>query len=93
MDSCVVPRSFYKIRQLRPSKSKRAPKIAYTLLDIFCAPSVLSSDMETSSTLLLLKMVHGKAIHSQNQVPLEHAKRDIEHINKEINKEIIDFIQ
>ena len=80
-----------KFVQLRPVTSKRAPEIAYQLLDIFSifgAPSILQSDngrefvnsviTELSAMWDGLKIVHGKPRHSQSQGSVERAKRDIE---------------
>ena len=68
-----------KFVQLRPVTSKRAPEIAYQLLDIFNifgAPSVLQSDngrefansviTELSAMWDDLKIVHRKPRHSQS---------------------------
>ena len=80
-----------KFVQLRPVTSKRAPEIAYQLLDIFSifgAPSILQSDngrefvnsviTELSAMWDGLKIVHGKPRHSQSQGSVERANRDIE---------------
>ena len=78
-----------KFVQLRPTKSKRAPEIAYILLvSIFGAPSVLQNDngsefvnsviVELCFTWEGLKMVHGKPRPSQRQGSAERANRDME---------------
>ena len=80
-----------KFVQLRPVKSKRAPEIAYQLLDIliiFGAPSILQSDngrefvnsvvTELSEICIGLKLVHGKPRHSQSEGSAEQANRYIE---------------
>ena len=76
--------------QLLPVTSKRAPEIAYQLLDVFIfgAPSILQSDngrefvnsviTELSAIWDGLKIVHGKRRHSQSQGSVERANRDIE---------------
>ena len=78
-----------KFAQLSPVTSKRAPEIAYQLLDIisiFGAPSILQSEngrefvnsviTELSAIWDILKIVHGKPDQSQGSV--ECANRDIE---------------
>ena len=73
---------------LRPVTSKRAPEIAYQLLDIFSifgVPSILQSDngrefvnsviTELSAMWDGLEIVHGKPRHRQS---VERANRDIE---------------
>ena len=80
-----------KFVQLRPVKSKRAPEIAYQLLDIFKSfgsPSILQIDngrefvnsviTEVSAMCDGLKIVHGKPRQSQSQGYVERANRDIE---------------
>ena len=80
-----------KFVQLRPVTSKRAPEIAYQLLDIFSifgAPSILQSDngrefvnsviTELSAMWDGLKIVHGKPRHSQTQGSVERVNRDNE---------------
>ena len=80
-----------KFAQLRPVTSKRAPEIAYQLLDIFSifgAPTILQSDngrefansviTELSAMWDGLKIVHGKPRHSQSQGSVECTNRDIE---------------
>ena len=80
-----------KFVQLRLVTSKRAPEIAYQLLDIFSifgAPSVLQSDngrefvnsgiTELSAMWDGLKIVHGKPRHSQSQGSVERVNRNIE---------------
>ena len=80
-----------KFVQLRPVTSKRAPEIAYQLLDIFSifgAPSILQSDngtefvnsviTELSAMWDGLKIEHGKPRHSQSQGSVDRANRDIE---------------
>ena len=82
-----------KFVQLRPVKSKRAPEIAYQLLDIliiFGAPSILQSDngrefvnsvvTELSEICVGLKLVHGKPRHSQSEGSVERANRYIENM-------------
>ena len=80
-----------KFVQLCPVKSKRAPEIAYQLLDIFSkfgTPSILQSDngrefvnsviTELSETWVGLKLVHGKPRHSQSKWSVQLANRDME---------------
>ena len=80
-----------KLVQLRQVTSKRAPEIAYQLLDIFSisvAPSILQSDNdrefvksiinELSAMWDDLKIVHGKPRHSQRQGSVERGNRNIE---------------
>ena len=80
-----------KFVELRPVTSKRAPEIAYQLIDIFSifgAPSILQSDngrelVNCVITVLSamwddLKITHGKPRHSQSQGSVERASRDIE---------------
>ena len=79
-----------KFVQLRPTKPKRAPKIAYILLDIFSifgAPNMFQSDngrkfvnsviVELFSRWEGLKMVHGTPTHSQSQGPVECYNRNV----------------
>ena len=79
-----------KFVQLRPVTPKRAPEIAYQLLDIFSifrVPHILQSDngresvnsviTELSAMRDGLKKVHGKPRHSQSQGSAERANRDI----------------
>jgi len=76
---------------IRPLRCKRAEEIAYQLLDIFTlfgAPSILHSDngrefvnkIVTSVCEMWpqVKIVHGKARHSQSQGSVERANQDIE---------------
>ncbi|XP_025412805.1 KRAB-A domain-containing protein 2-like [Sipha flava] len=76
---------------IRPLRCKRAEEIAYQLLDIFTlfgAPSILHSDngrefvnkIVTSVCEMWsqVKIVHGKARHSQSQGSIERANQDIE---------------
>ncbi|KAL4083365.1 hypothetical protein QTP88_028689 [Uroleucon formosanum] len=80
---------------IRPLRCKRAEEIAYQLLDIFTlfgAPSILHSDngrefvnkIVTSVCKMLpqVKIVHGKARHSQSQGSVERANQDIESIKR-----------
>ena len=80
-----------KFVQLRPVTSKRAPEIAYQLLDIFSifeAPGILQSDNEREFVNSVinelpamwdgLKIVHGKPRHSQGQGSVERTNGDIE---------------
>ena len=80
-----------KFVQLRPVTSKRAPEIAYQLLDvlsIFDVPNILQGDNgrefvnsiidEHRSMLEGLKIVHGKPRNSQSQGSVERANRGIE---------------
>ena len=76
-----------KFVQLRPLKTKRAEKVAYTLLDIFTilgAPSILQSDngREFCNQVIEdgLKIVHGKPRHSQSQGSVERANQDVENM-------------
>ena len=93
MGSCVPrsPNKITKFVQLGPVTSKRAPEIAYQLLDtfsIFGASSILQSDngrefvnsaiTELSAMWDGLKIVHEKPIHSQSQGSVERVNRDIE---------------
>ena len=84
-----------KFVQLRPVTSKRAPEIAYQLLDvlsIFDAPNILQSDNgrefvnsiidEHRSMWEGLKRVHGKPRNSQSQGSVERANRGIEDMLK-----------
>ena len=79
-----------KFVQLRPVTSKRAPEIAYQLLDvlsIFDIPNILQSDNgrefvnsiidEHRSMWEGLKIVHGKPRNSQSQGSVERANRGI----------------
>lgn len=76
---------------LRPLKFKRAEEVAYNLLDIFTlfgAPNILHSDngrefvnaviTNLCSLWSEVKIVHGKARHSQSQGSVERANQDIE---------------
>ncbi|XP_008190170.1 uncharacterized protein LOC103311995 [Acyrthosiphon pisum] len=76
---------------LRPLKFKRAEEVAYCLLDIFTlfgAPNILHSDngREFVNAVITnlcsmwpeVKIVHGKARHSQSQGSVERANQDIE---------------
>ena len=87
----VYQKHLTKFVQLRPVTSKRAPDIAYQLLDIFSifgAPNILQRDngrrfvnsliTELSAMWDGLKIVHGKARHSQSQVSVERVNRNIE---------------
>lgn len=78
---------------LKASKTKRAEKIAFNLLDIFTllgAPSILQSDngREFANKVVTnlkeywpaLKIVHGKPRHSQSQGSIERANQDIENM-------------
>ena len=80
-----------KFVQLRQVTSKRAPEIAYQLLDIFnisVAPSILQSDNDREFVRSIinelspmwddLKIVHGKPRHSQRQGSVERGNRNIE---------------
>ena len=80
-----------KCVQLRPVTLKRAPEIAYQMLDIFSifgVPSILQSDngrefvnsviAELSAMWDGLKIVHGNPRHSQSQGSVERANRDTE---------------
>ena len=80
-----------KFVQLSPVTSKRAPEIAYQLLDIFSifgAPSILQSNnrrefvnsaiTEPSAVWDGLKIMHGKPRHSQSQGSVERDNTDIE---------------
>ena len=82
-----------KFVQIRPVMSKRAPEIAYQLLDIFSifgAPSILQSEngrdfvnsviTELSAVWDGLKIVHGKTRHSQTRGSVQRANRDIENM-------------
>ena len=77
--------------QLRPITSKRAPEIAYQLLDvlsIFDAPNILQNDngREFANSIIDehrsmwegLKIAHGKPRNSQSQGSVERANRGIE---------------
>ncbi|XP_008189564.1 SCAN domain-containing protein 3-like, partial [Acyrthosiphon pisum] len=79
---------------LRPLKFKRA-EVAYCLLDIFTlfgAPNILHSDngREFVNAVITnlcsmwpeVKIVHGKARHSQSQGSVERANQDIERIKR-----------
>jgi transposase InsO family protein len=79
-----------KFVQLRPLKNKRAEEVAYHLLNIFLtfgAPAILHSDngREFSNRVISelctmwkdVKIVHGKARHSQTQGSVERANQDI----------------
>ena len=90
MASCER-KSLNKICAASSSNVKMFIRIAYQLLDIFSifgAPSVLQSDdgrkfvnsviTELSTMWDGLKIVHGKARHSQSQVSVERANRNIE---------------
>ncbi|XP_060844002.1 KRAB-A domain-containing protein 2-like [Rhopalosiphum padi] len=76
---------------IRPLRCKRAEEIAYQLLDIFTffgAPSILHCDngrefvnkIVTSVCEIWpqVKIVHGKARHSQSQGSVKRANQDIE---------------
>ena len=82
-----------KFVHLRPVTSKRAPEIAYQLLDIFSifrAPHILQNEngrefVNSAITELCavwdgLKIVHGKPRHSQSQRSVERANRYIEDV-------------
>ena len=74
--------------QIRPTKTKRAPEIAYFLIDIFCilgAPSVLHSDNGrefVNSTIQEIedmwdgvKVVHGRPRQSKPRIYRESESR------------------
>ncbi|XP_023236274.1 KRAB-A domain-containing protein 2-like [Centruroides sculpturatus] len=77
----------------RALQTKRTVEVAYHRLDIFTifgAPSILHSDngrkfsnqvIESLCSMGLdVKIVHGKARHSQSQVSVKHANQDIENM-------------
>jgi len=81
---------FTKFTTLRPLKSKTAEEVAYQLMDIFCifgAPVILQSDngCEYANKIIQnladmwpgMKLVHGKARHSQSQGSVERSNQDV----------------
>lgn len=78
---------------LRSLRSKRAPEVAYHVMDIFClfgAPHILQSDngREFANNVVkeilqmwpVSKLVHGKPRHSQSHGSVERANKDVEDI-------------